>query len=416
MQAVANYIAKYATKALDAAGIPDRPIRSRADITALRCHNHYTPPRGSSAAARYRGPDGKLRSAPNTFARKSDAARWLTLKEAEIARGDWLDPDAARVPFADYAEQWIHDRVLKVRTQELYLGLLHNHLLPTFGSSTVADIDEAAVGRWRKNRLDAGPNAARPFGPVTFAKAYRLLHAILATAADDQIIRRNPCRIENAGKEDSPERQIVPLPVVFAIIGAMPARYRMLVLLATFAGLRWGELTALRRDSIDLDACEIRISETVAQLDRGGLRPDTPKSSAGWRTAAFPDDLVPELQWHLQRFAEAGPRGLVFVGPKGAQLRRTNFRPIWVKACTAAGAPGVHFHDLRHTGGTLAAATGATLKELMARLGHSSPRAAMIYQHATRDRDKAIAQALGGLARQARTGQLSRPQQESGEQ
>src|SRR6185437_3651849 len=186
VQAVANYIAKYATKALDAAGIPDRPIRSRADITALRCHNHYTPPRGSSAAARYRGPDGKLRSAPNTFARKSDAARWLTLKEAEIARGDWLDPDAARVPFADYAEQWIHDRVLKVRTQELYLGLLHNHLLPTFGSSTVADIDEAAVGRWRKNRLDAGPNAARPFGPVTFAKAYRLLHAILATAADDQ--------------------------------------------------------------------------------------------------------------------------------------------------------------------------------------------------------------------------------------
>jgi integrase len=180
-------------------------------------------------------------------------------------------------------------------------------------------------------------------------------------------------------------------------------------MLATFAGLRWGELTALRRDSIDLDACEIRITETTVQLDRGGLRPGTPKSLAGRRTVAFPDDLVPELRRHLDRFAQPGPRGLVFVGPKGAPLRRTNFRPIWVKACAAAGAPGVHFHDLRHTGGTLAATTGATTKELMARLGHSSPRAAMIYQHATRDRDQAIARALGTLARQAREDKAKRP-------
>lgn len=110
--------------------------------------------------ARYRGPDGKLRSAPHTFARKSDAARWLTLKEAEITRGDWIDPDAAKVPFTDYAEQWINDRVLKARTQELYRGLLRNHLLPAFGHLTIADIDEPAVRRWRKGRLDTGPRGA----------------------------------------------------------------------------------------------------------------------------------------------------------------------------------------------------------------------------------------------------------------
>lgn len=84
--------------------------------------------------------------------------------------------------------------------------------------------------------------------------------------------------------------------------------------------------------------------------------------------------------------------GLVKVG----RLRRSNFREdVWVKAAAAAGVPGAHFHDLRHTGGTLAATTGATTKELMARLGHSSPRAAMRYQHATRDRDKKIATGLG---------------------
>jgi hypothetical protein len=91
--------------------------------------------------------------------------RWLTLREAEITRGDWLAPDAAKVPFSDYAGQWLDDRVLKPRTQELYLGLLRNHLLPAFGSLALADIDEAAVRRWRKERLDAGPHAARPFAP-----------------------------------------------------------------------------------------------------------------------------------------------------------------------------------------------------------------------------------------------------------
>ena len=87
-------------------------------------------------------------------------------------------------------------------------------------------------------------------------------------------------------KEESDERQIVPLLVVFEIAKAVPVRYRALVLLATFADMRWGELAGLRRENLDLEACEIRIKETLAQLDRGGLRPDTPKSQAGKRTVA----------------------------------------------------------------------------------------------------------------------------------
>jgi integrase len=80
----------------------------------------------------------------------------------------------------------------------------------------------------------------------------------------------------------------------------------MMALLATFAGLRWGELVGLRRENIDLAAREIRIVETTAELDKGGLLPETPKSRTGRRTVAFPDELVPELRWHLQRFAESG--------------------------------------------------------------------------------------------------------------
>jgi integrase len=346
---------------------------------------------------RYWGPDGKRYSAPATFERKTDAAKWLSAKETEITRGDWLAPGAGEIEFGAYAEQWMKDRVLKTRTRELYDGLLRNHLLPAFGTVPLARITLASIRRWRKERLDAGPLAARPFGPVTVAKAYRLLHAIMETAADDELIRRNPCRIDGAGQEDSAEREVIPLPVVFGIAARIPARYRALVLLATFAQMRFGELAGLTRDRLDLERCEIRITESLVQPDKGGLIVETPKSRAGKRGLSFPAELVPELRNHLDRYAERGRRGLVFVGPKGGKLRRSNFNKIWSRAATAAGVPDAHFHDLRHTGGTLAAATGATTKELMARLGHSSSRAAMIYQHATRDRDKSIAAALGKL-------------------
>lgn len=355
--------------------------------------------------ARYRGPDGRLRPAPHTFERKTDAARWLSLKETEMARGEWIAPELGEQTFREYADQWMRDRVLGTRTVELYTGLLRNHLLRTFGDLGVGDIDEAAIRRWRKERLEAGPKAKHPFGPVTVAKAYRLLHAILETASEeDRIIARNPCRITGAGQEESGERETVPLPVVFKIAEAVPARYRCLVLLATFADMRWGELAGLRRGSIDLASCEIRITETLAQLDKGGLRSGTPKSRAGKRTVAFPEEIVPEISWHLDRFAEPGERGFVFVGPKGGKLRRSNFhKSVWTTARRSVGMPELHFHDLRHTGGTLSAATGATLKELMARLGHSSVRAAMIYQHATRDRDQAIAKALSTFVREVRS-------------
>jgi integrase len=127
-----------------------------------------------------------------------------------------------------------------------------------------------------------------------------------------------------------------------------------------------------------------------------------PKSRAGKRALTFPVELVPDLREHLARYADPGRCGLVFIGPKGGRLRRSNFNKIWSAACAKAGVPGAHFHDLRHTGGTLTATTGATTKELMARLGHSSSRAAMIYQHATRDRDKTIARSLGKLIEDTR--------------
>jgi integrase len=129
-------------------------------------------------------------------------------------------------------------------------------------------------------------------------------------------------------------------------------------------------------------------------------------------------DLLPELRSHVERFAESGKDGRLFIGPKGATLRRQNFNQrIWSKARTALGMPELPLHDLRHTGGTLTAGAGASLKELMGRLGHASTRAALIYQHRTQERDRAIAAALGEAFTAVRTQapDLSRQEREAGD-
>src|SRR5262249_39585712 len=163
---------------------------------------------------------------------------------------------------------------------------LRNHLLLTFGDRPVGEIREAEVRRWHKERLTAGPLAPRPFGPVTVAKAYRLLHAIMATAADDGLIRRNPCRMKGAGQEDSPERHVVPVPVLVELLNRMPVRYRAMLLLATFASLRFGELAALHRSDIDLGRCSVRVARSLVQMNDGKLFEDEPKSRSGRRVVS----------------------------------------------------------------------------------------------------------------------------------
>src|SRR5262249_38163433 len=203
--------------------------------------------------------------------------------------------------------------------------------------------------------------------------------------------------IKGAGQEHSKERPVIPVATLVELLDEVPARHRALLLLATFANLRFGELAALRRNQVDLDHCEVRIDKSTAETDDGRLIDDDPKSRAGIRIVAFPEDIAPEVRGHLERFADPDPKGLVFVGPKGGQLRRSNFRKFWHRARAAVGQPDLHFHDLRHAGNTIGAAQGATLRELMERMGHSSTRAALIYLHATRERDQRIAAGVGQL-------------------
>ncbi|WP_143591392.1 tyrosine-type recombinase/integrase [Thermoactinospora rubra] len=350
--------------------------------------------------ARYPGPDGVDRPAPQTFATKKEAEIWLSKKETEIHEGDWINPDLGKVSFKEYGTAWVEERPgLRPKTVQLYEGLLRIHLIPTFGNRTIAEVKEPHVRKWRKTLLDNG------VGPVTVAKAYRLLKAIFNTAVSDGLIKSNPCKIKGAGREDSPERPVLTVKQVFTLADSIEPRFRMLVLLATFASLRWGELAALQRRNIDLEAGTIRVVATTTELKDGSITLGPPKSDAGKRVVSIPAMLLPGLKAHMETYAERGDEGHVFVGPKGAKLRRANFTRVWAAALRKAGLSGIHFHDLRHTGNDLAARSGASLRDLMTRMGHSTTRAALIYQHTAMERDRAIADALGKLAEEAITKQ-----------
>ncbi|MEU1478276.1 tyrosine-type recombinase/integrase [Streptomyces sp. NPDC005760] len=183
---------------------------------------------------------------------------------------------------------------------------------------------------------------------------------------------------------------------------AIAPRLRLLVLFAAFAGLRFGELASLRRRDVHTDNAVVMVRRSQAEMQTGALIDKAPKSAAGVRPVAFPTELLPDVQHHLDACAGPGRDGHVFLGPQGGRLRRSNFRDDWINARKEAGITAeVHFHDLRHTGNTLAA-SGASLRELMSRLGQSTPRAALFCQHLVNGSDRRIADHLGSLIRKAR--------------
>ncbi|MGI8792736.1 MAG: tyrosine-type recombinase/integrase [Acidimicrobiales bacterium] len=165
----------------------------------------------------------------------------------------------------------------------------------------------------------------------------------------------------------------------------------------------------LRRQHVDVGRGIVRVVEQAQVLKDGTIVTGPPKTAAGRRTVALPPAVVPAVEAHLDRWAAEGSDGLFFCGSDGQHFRRASFYTAWRRACAAVGITGVRPHDLRHTGNTLAASTGASTKELMQRFGHASPRAALIYQHASHERDVAIALGLDALIRAAVNDDADRP-------
>jgi len=344
--------------------------------------------------AKYRAPDGKRHTGPTTFQTKQDARAWLAMQHADIVRKQWSPPDtvpAAVVTFGAYAQRWLQHRDLKPRTRAHYGSLLDNLILPTFAERPLRAITSESVRDWYA-LLDKTR-------PTLRSHAYGLLRTILATAVTDEKIPLNPAHIRGAGSSKRIKNvEPATLAELTTIAAEMPERYRLMVMFASWCALRFGELVELRRKDIDLRNGVIHVRRGAVRAG-GEVIIGTPKSEAGIRDVAIPPHLMPMVKDHLGRNITGGKEGLLFPAADGVStMAPATLYRVFYRARDVAGRPDLRWHDLRHTGAVLAAQTGSSLAELMGRLGHSTPQAAMRYQHAAKGRDAEIASALSALA------------------
>jgi integrase len=335
--------------------------------------------------------EGSLYSV-GTFAAKADALAYLSSIESDLRRGAWIDPRSGKVTLRDYANEWIGQRSdLAVRTTELYAYLLRQHVNPALGDVYLSALVPSGIRGWHAELSSRHPSTA--------AKCYRLLSSILRTAVTDGLILSSPCKVDGAGIERPLERPIATLAEIESLTLAMPEHLRLLVPLATWCQLRRGEFLGLRRKDIDALHLKIRVEQSRTFTMEGRSIVKQPKTAAGHRNLAVPPFLMIQIVDHLERFTGGTPDSLVFTGKTGVLLMRNVLQTSWARARLSVGRKDLHLHDLRHTGLTLAAATGATTAELMHRAGHSSAAAALRYQHATQDRDRVLADALEVLVK-----------------
>ncbi len=360
--------------------------------------------------ARYTAPNGKQVSASTTFETLGTARKFLAMTQSAIIENKW-NPSSkfTKATFGEFAQVWLIQRDLKPRTFEHYGKILDKHLLPVFGSERLSSISSDLIKEWYSS-----------FGvstPTLRAHTYGLLRTILNSAVEDGVLPANPCHIRGAGSAKRKKMiRGASLEELKVIIREMPERLQAMVCLATWCAMRFGELVELRRKDLEIN---LEADYGVVRIRRGAARTTgkivlgAPKTQASIRDVAIPPHILQMLQDHLDRFVDESPDSLLFPGAGGKTLQpstlygeieytdeRGRVHPAWgfYKARNAAGRDDLRWHDLRHTGAVYAALAGATLAELMGRLGHSSAGAAMRYQHVADGRDMEIARKLSKRA------------------
>lgn len=357
--------------------------------------------RNGRVQASYVYDDGRRYYATHTYDSRTDAEGWLANERKLIELGEWSPPESraalravAGVTLREYSEQWLKHRDLTPKTHALYRRLLDSRILPELGDEILRAITPARVRAWWVGLGKATPTSN--------THAYQLLKAIYNTALEDKAATENPCQIKAAGKPPK-ARDVKPLTPaeLVKVAESAPEAYRVAVPVAAWCGLRFGELIELRRKDIHSEGERItlRIRRAATRVD-SKLIVGPPKTDAGVRDVTVPPHVAQQLREHMQKHTGRGPEAFVFTTTRGQRLSTTAFTKAVKNGFAAVGKPDMRVHDLRHVGATLAAQAGATTKELMSRLGHTTPGMAMRYQIAAQERDVKIAEAMSNLAGQ----------------
>lgn len=340
--------------------------------------------------ARFVDPTGIRQTLSETFRTEADGQRHLDRIAKDIGRGLWLPDDGGgRRSLRACCEAYLEEnpRVGR-RWAETCRRNMRVHMQDLLDMPIIG-ITPPVVRAWHAKALRGSG------GRTSISQSYRFLRSVLNVAVTDGVLLRNPCQIPGAGAQKSPERGIASPQQVAELLAAITPRYRAPVVLAAWCGLRRGEVCALRTVDVDLAAGRVSVYKNwVELLESPDKFEKDPKSEAGKRIVSIPPHVLAILARHADEFA--GPE-FFCVGRDGKRMRGNAIYQAFVRARTKLEL-SLSFHDLRHTGQSLAAATGASLVDLKKRLGHSSNAAAQRYMHAIEGRDAAIAAALSDMA------------------
>jgi integrase len=354
---------------------------------------------------RYRNSAGRMVPGPGTFATKAEAQRWLATAEADQLRGTFVDQRGLRLTFDEWVEEWLAAKPgQRAATLARDRAAIGTHFSPAIGHLTVPAVTPTHV------RSIVTAMQSRGLSPKSVRTYVGTLQAIFGAAVDSDLLARSPVRPRALGLETvrRPERPTLTADELVRLAGAVPPRYRALVLLAGSVGLRWGEAIGLRVGDVDFLRRRVSVRQTVEEVNGRVRVVDSTKSEAGKRTFALPTFLVDELAAHVTSCRPgAVTDDLIFLGPKDGILRRSFEARVFKPAVERAGLPSnLTFHGLRHVATTLMIANNEHPKVIQHRLGHADPAMSLgIYGHVPDDLDHAAAERLHRSFKLRRAGQ-----------
>ena len=322
-----------------------------------------TTPQGTFQV-QYRDPAGRQRS--RTFKRKTDANRFTSTVEADIIRGDWMDPRLARMTVREWSERWQVTMTQAPKTQETYEGHLRNWVLPMLGDVAVANVDKAMVRGFVAEIRGRGKSQGTVDGCV------KVLRLILGFALDAGAIKANPAARLSLERQQRKEMHFLSESDVVLLAATMPVpTYETMVLFAAWTGMRAGEIEALRIKRLNLVTGKAEVAENLGEARDGTLRIGPTKT---YQRRTVP--LAPFLAERMEPLvAGRGAEDFVFTAPGGGPVRHNNFYSRAFKpGLRRAGLDtSIRFHDLRHTCAAWLIDSGAHVRAIMEWLGHSSP-------------------------------------------
>jgi integrase len=322
---------------------------------------------------------------------------YLSTVEADLARGQYIDPRSGRITFSQWAAQWLArpgKRANSAARDRQGLGVFMHDL----GPRPLSSITPMHI----QGLVDVRAKAA---APATVARDFSALRAVLNAAVDADVIGRSPARKIGLPRTRPPARTSLTPYELERLASEVPERYRVLVLVAGVLGLRWGEAIGLRVRDIDFLRRTVTVAQVVEEAAGHLGVVSEAKSAAGLRTLSAPAFLIDELARHLATYrsgASADPDALVFIGPRGGVLRRRFGERTFAPAVARAGLDkSLTFHGLRHAAITSLVELGVHPRVMQGRAGHATSKLTMeLYAHVPESADRQAAEALDRYHRQ----------------